>query len=72
MIRDSPNRLRDRYGLQYWITQKERDQGDTMATTGISGSGKRQGRKELVGHQQTKESSVSCIWVGWLVDLGLY
>ena len=43
-----------------------------MATTGISGSGKRQGRKELVGHQQTKESSVSCIWVGWLVDLGLY
>lgn len=45
-------------GCAYWITQKECYQGDTMATTEISGSSKRQDT-EKAGQPQASKGQCS-------------
>ena len=48
----------------FWVTQEECDQGDSIATTEISGSGKKVGSK-LISHQQAEDNTVNGRLVCW-------
>lgn len=51
-------------GCAFWVAQEEHYQGDSIATTEISGSGKKVGRK-LISHQQAEDNTVNGLLIRW-------